>query len=533
MLRRALVLALVSGLVAACAPKVGNKLDAGAGDGGPLDAFEGPYADFPTDPILDPSGAGVPPDSTLLFGDPTTGAQSGGPCLTEPEVGTLYPNNWLRPRFSWVAGAGQNLFEIRLTAANQASPLVVYTSATTWTMPAAIWIGLAEHTVDQPITISIRGATLTGQALSQPPALGSKGTIQVASAKATGAIVYWTTSGGTGLRGFTIGEETVHDIVRPADASTVCVGCHSSTPDGSYVGFSSSQVATNGDPATLQMLSSDGNKTTPPFITASATTLMARQQQQAPTFSKQHWVAGDHAAVSMFPITATTTTYEMIWTDLEATSTDQGVGWGVIGRTGDTNSAAGATFAHTTDKLLYTSAPTVSSGVTTTQGDLATVPYNNRAGGTVTKVPGASSASFNEYYPTFSPDDELIAFNRVVQDSSSYNNPNAEVYVIPSAGNGPVRLAANDPPACSGKTSPGVTNSWPKWSPGTSKVGSKQYYWLTFSSTRSANSNPQLYVTPVLVQGNVISTFPALYLWNQPADENNHTPAWDDFAIVQ
>jgi hypothetical protein len=524
-------LALV--LFVACAPKVGDKSDAGVTDASPLDAFEGPFADFPTDPILDPTGTGVPPDSTTLFGDPTTGAQSGGPCLTEPEVGTLYPNNWLRPRFSWVPVGGENLFEIRLSAANQASPLVVYTSATTWTMPAAIWIGLAEHTVDQPITISIRGATLSGGTLSAPPALGSKGTIQVASAKATGAIVYWTTSGGTGLRGFTIGEETVHDIVRPADASTVCVGCHSSTPDGTYVGFSASAVATDGSPATMSMLSADGNKITPPFISASAATLMARQQQQAPTFSKQHWTTGDHAAVSMFPITKTTTKIEMIWTDLETASTAEGVGWGVLARTGDDNSAAGATFAHTTDTLLYTSAPTVSSGVTTTQGNLATVPYNNRLGGTAQLVPGASSSSFNEYYPTYAPDDELIAFNRVAQDATSYNNPNAEVYVIPAAGNGPVRLAANDPPACSGKTSPGVTNSWPKWSPGTSKVGGKQYYWLTFSSTRSANGNPQLYVTPVITQGNVISTFPALYLWNQPADENNHTPAWDDFAIVQ
>ena len=25
----------------------------------------------------------------------------------------------------------------------------------------------------------------------------------------------------------------------------------------------------------------------------------------------------------------------------------------------------------------------------------------------------------------------------------------------------------------------------------------------------------------------------AIYLWNQPAAENNHTPAWDDFGIVQ
>lgn len=519
-------------VLAACSPAVGDKHDAAVGDAGPLDAFEGPYSDFPQDPFIDPTGSAPPTETPGLFGDPSTGAQTGGPCLVEPEVGTLYPQNWLRPRFSWIPGSGENVFELRLSAGNQVNPLVVYTTQTTWTMPADVWQGLTEHTVDAPITVSIRGATLSGTTFTSGPALGSKGTISIAPAKATGAIVYWTTTGGTKLRGFTIGEETVHDIVSPADAagSTQCVGCHSSTPDGAYVGFSASTASNDGTPSELKLLSSDGNKTAPPFISASAQTLMARSQQQAPTFSKQHWVAGDHIAVTMLPIDAKT---EMVWTDLETASTDQGTGWGVLARTGDTNSAASATFARTTDTLLYTSNSTVGSGVTGTDGDLRTIPFNNRAGGTSTKVAGASETAFNEYYGTFSPDDKMIAFNRVASGASSYNNANAEVYVIPSAGGTAVRIAANDPPACSGKASPGVTNSWPKWSPGTMANGTKQYYWLTFSSTRSPGANPQLYVTPVITQGNVISTFPSLYLWNQPAAENNHTPAWDDFAIVQ
>lgn len=517
-------------LLVACAPKVGDKnADAGPGDGGALDAFEGPFTDFPGDPILDPDG--VPPgNSSDLFGDPSTGAQTGGPCLVEPEVGTLYPNNWLRPRFSWLASGGHNLFELRLSAANQVNPLVVYTTATSWTMPADVWMNLTAHTVDQPISVSIRGATLSGGALSGDPALGSSGTIQVSSAKAPGAIVYWTSSGGTGLRGFRIGDETVRDIVRPADASTACVGCHSSTPDGEYVGFSASANPDDGGPASIGMLSADGNKTTPPYITAQAQSLMARTQQQAPSYSKQHWQPGDRVALSLLPVNAKS---EIIWTDLETTSTDQGTGWGVIARTGDANPAGSATFAHTTDTILYTSAATVGAGVITTQGDLATVPFNNRAGGTATLIAGAATTTHHEFYGTFSPDDALIAYNRVVQAESSYNNPNAEVFVIPAAGAGPVRIAANDPPACSGKTSPGVTNSWPKWAPATTTVGSRQVYWLTFSSTRSATGNPQLYVTPVITQGNVISTFPALYLWNQPANENNHTPAWDDIGILQ
>jgi len=45
--------------------------------------------------------------------------------------------------------------------------------------------------------------------------------------------------------------------------------------------------------------------------------------------------------------------------------------------------------------------------------------------------------------------------------------------------------------------------------------------------------NPQLYVTAVVVEANgAVTSYPALYLWNQPALQNNHTPAWDNFQIV-
>jgi hypothetical protein len=28
-----------------------------------------------------------------------------------------------------------------------------------------------------------------------------------------------------------------------------------------------------------------------------------------------------------------------------------------------------------------------------------------------------------------------------------------------------------------------------------------------------------------------MTTYPALYLWNQPSTDGNHTPSWDDFVI--
>ena len=72
------------------------------------------------------------------------GAATGGPCLFEPEVGTIYPRNWIRPRFTWIPTGTENLFELRITTPTQVNPLVVYTTATTWTMPADMWMGLAD-----------------------------------------------------------------------------------------------------------------------------------------------------------------------------------------------------------------------------------------------------------------------------------------------------------------------------------------------------------------------------------------------------
>jgi hypothetical protein len=117
-------------------------------------------------------------------------------------------------------------------------------------------------------------------------------------------------------------------------------------------------------------------------------------------------------------------------------------------------------------------------------------------------------------------------------------------------------LLANDPPTCSGQKSPGVINSWPKWSPAVTFIPPQNeefdrphtYYWVIFSSARayegqfmlpksqsSANDSrsSQLYMAAVVVNegDKTIETFPAVYLWNQDPKTSNLTPAWDDFKI--
>jgi len=76
----------------------GFSFDSGPGSPGAVQPT-GPVTDFPQ-PVLDGT---APATSATLFGPTSQGASSGGPCLVEPENDVIYPQNWLRPRFTWTA----------------------------------------------------------------------------------------------------------------------------------------------------------------------------------------------------------------------------------------------------------------------------------------------------------------------------------------------------------------------------------------------------------------------------------------------
>jgi hypothetical protein len=270
----------------------------------------------------------------------------------------------------------------------------------------------------------------------------------------------------------------------------------------------------------------------------------------------------------------------LAWIDLETTATfaarpeqgdvqmllnqqmqaQLGSAFGMLALDGETRSAAAPSFSHDGARIAYTSAEVTQDGRLGPgrEADLHVVPFNDRQGGAITKVAGASEPGVAEYYPAFSADDQLIAFTRVPSPDGAplYYRPDGEVYVVPAEGGAAARLAANDPPACTGEASPGVINSWPKWSPSVMSVspvnaefgpGTRAYYWVIFSSARrypgqfvlpkTQYSPPdtrssQLYMTAVVRNENgELSTYPAVYLWNQDPATSNLTPAWDEFKI--
>ncbi|MDP9151766.1 MAG: hypothetical protein M3O36_17725 [Myxococcota bacterium] len=569
------------------------------GDGGPQLACN-PCMDFPATPIID---MGVTQDAATLgrmFGPAATG--SGGPCLVEPQDGTLYPRNWVRPRFLFVPAAGaQSLYEIRIHSDFEVNDIVAYTANTQWLMPADAWQSLTSHVLNAPITVTVRSAAA--------PTAGSSSTFRVAPATADGAMIYWTTASfdnnanNTTLQGFHVGDEgvttalTANQVAQqvrgqasdggylmPTFNPVYCIGCHTSTPDGDYVAFTAQWPWPNAL-ASIQADSGAPVGAAPPWLTSAAASNLSPNVNNyyAPprlnqimmgiqTFSKAHYAPGDRVLISQLgaawnstsltdPGKPTGVVSQLAWFDLEwnppslpdggfpvapcaptTAGCDPGGtpngGWGFIARNGDPNSAGAPSWSHDGKTIAYlsTDVGTKDGRVNEGRGDVMTVPYNNKAGGAAKPLQGASDPAFNEYYPAFSPDDQLIAFNRVATGAKMYNEPTAEVYVVKAGGEPtPTRLKANDPVACTGKSSPGVQNTWPKWAPGPNQGNDgKTYYWLTFSSTRSptAPGKAQLYVTAIVVDASGgVTTYPSIYLWNQDPKLNNLIPAWDNFKI--
>jgi len=546
--------------------------------------------DFPTDPII---GPGVPPNPDGMFGGSATGT---GPCVTEPEDGALFPNNWLRPRVKW---ATSGLTRITITADNQARPLVAYAMDDNWKVPKDIWAALAQHTVDMPISVEVRAAG------------GGATTVKftVAPVGAGGSMVFWaadpkappitnppieevtnttTLDSNSKLVGFTVGDESTVDVLHISQVQQPsrglaqdnekpwpvrCIGCHVATPDSKFVSFLDC-FPWRGIVSSVAPNNTGGID---PDITPGGAEVLRQGGLGIQAYSPAHWSPGDRIAIAPYADKAGPAHQDasgapfnpiprLAWLNLEAPPPagyndafnmkdpifTEGVHMGFIAGASDATHGA-ATPAWTKDGNTIIFAWTTGAkdgrlekGAT----DLYAVPYNDRMGGTAAPLPGAATTTYEEYYPAISPDDKIVAFTRVPAGECMYANPDAEVAVLPIGGGTPTVLAANTPPACTGAKTPGVNNHWVRWSPAVRNVNGKTYYWLIFSSTRLGlpgitNGTPpagscfpkisyisQLYVTGVAVsETGTMQTFPAIYVWNQPPDFINTTPAWSDFDI--
>ncbi|HXU06153.1 MAG TPA: hypothetical protein VN903_34600, partial [Polyangia bacterium] len=420
--------------------------------------------DFSKGPYFD---VGVGKEVTGMFGAPTGAA---GPCVTEPEDGALFPNNWLRPRVRVPGSTG--VLKITFHADKEADDLVAYTNSDSWTMPKDVWFGLGHHVAEgDDITVTVQ--TPAGAATSVK--------FRVAPVGAGGSMVFWAANpaaaGKTGvenmvpmdivddsmLMGFTVGNESTIPTLKITNVSqqvalqngktqsSHCIGCHTGTPDGDYVSFVDAWpwgaafagvkpgITGNALPGYTGATCTDWNNC------QTGTKTFVQYPWNGPmTFSPAHWSDADKVAIIATQVQDITMPWgqnspnwqpgRLAWVDLKSTATTTTNGqvnptlntaFGFLQRTGDPNPAAAfPTWSHDGNSIVYVSvacpSPGQQNGCGTQDGrlykgaaDLYEVPYANKAGGTATPVAGAATLDAEEYYPSFSPDDKLIAFTRI------------------------------------------------------------------------------------------------------------------------
>ncbi len=346
----------------------------------------GPCTDFPSSPIL---GEGVATDAPGMFGNPS----GSGPCVTEPETGTLFPNNWLRPRVRVPGNAG--LMKVTIHSSLEANDLVAYSIGETWAMPKDVWMSLASHVVNSPISVSVQLPT------------GGATTVmfQIAPVGAGGSMVFWSADpkqvGKMGVEtsaqsavvndsylvGFTVGDETTAKTLTidqvqqevltngQQPRTSRCIGCHAGTPDGGYVSFVDAwpwpsafanvtpSATAHGQALPGYLGCSVAAGTNCPDMGAGTATVVQYPWGGPMTFSPAHWTdpstAGERIAImsnQMLDFTNPSASYNyepgrLMWIDLNSTASTvfssylalptQGAAYGYLERAGDPNPAAG------------------------------------------------------------------------------------------------------------------------------------------------------------------------------------------------
>ena len=320
---------------------------------------------------------GVSRDVAGMFGAPTGAA---GPCVTEPENGTLFPNNWLRPRVRVPGSTG--VLKITFHAEKQANDLVAYTNGETWAMPKDIWMGLARHVVEEDVTVTV-----------QTPAGGTTTVkFQIAPVGAGGSMVFWAANPAAAgkmienmepedivndsmLLGFTVGDESTVETLKITDVeqkttlqdgktnASHCIGCHTGTPDGDYVAFvdawpwGAAFAGVNPGSAGNALPGYGGSMDCTNWNNCESPKTFAQYPWNGPmTFSAARWTASEKLAVIATQVQDITTPWgqgspnwqpgRLAWIDLQSTATTttngqvnptRGVAFDYLTRTGDTN----------------------------------------------------------------------------------------------------------------------------------------------------------------------------------------------------
>lgn len=479
------------------------------------------------------------------------------PEVVYPAPGVMVPPNLRDLEIHFVPPDGGDLFE--LDFASETTDIQVYTTCAleigggcVYSPSEEVWGWLADSNRDGRVELTVTAADEAGEAKG-----ASEGReVAFSSDDIRGAIYYWTTldDGGddTAIVRFDVGrsEGEPETLITEDQADDNCVGCHALSRDG-----------------TKMFTAADGGTDGRTLLTDVATGDELADFDSTPNNAFASWAPGGNEFVGVFA----NDNYEgdgFIGYDLNVFE----------GRTGDD---------FDTGELLY------SIDVGGTQGDPSHHPDWSPDGDRITfgrvlgatgsdgslafgeqvqlgvveregdgegEGEGAWSAPFfvtspeegeNTYFPTFSPEGDLIAYNRSTCPDGenggrcdAHADENADIYVIaPEEGAEPVPLEEANTPRGGGGDE--IMNSFPKWTPFTfERTGEfgDRLFWMSFASNRDyglrdagGEHDTILWMTavdPDAALSGEDPSWPAFAIPFQELDTDNHTAQWAEGGVI-
>lgn len=492
---------------------------------------------------VDPAATGLPTDPAMPFTGPA--APSRAPDLVYPNDGVLLPPNLSRLEVHFMPGPSNTLFEI--TFENVLTDIKVYTRCVVpmnggciYTPDPAVWTWISDtNRGSEPVIVRVRGTDDAGSGVGTSTDIDMSFSVD----DVRGGIYYWKTSGLTSsaVMRFDFGDvtqTTATEFVGPSAAGGRCVGCHALSRDGKKL------VAAAGGWDVKDSLIVD-------VATATRTATPAKA-----AFAS--WNPAGTAYVGVYAYAGTPTHNLML---IDGTS---GVQTGTI----DVGATATQSTSHPDWSPDGTRIAYVRQGAAYEDGvnnqrfynggiHLVTAQASGAFGAPTVIVPAV--AGKNHYYPAFSPDGKLLAYDESTcptgtahVNCNADSDPSATMFVVaPVAGSTPVALTQANARGTLDTTSE-LTNSWPKWAPfefqRTADPASR-LVWMTFASSRryglrtppagSGNGEAatgtlvwMVAIDPDLAAAGVDPSYPAFALPFQDVTTSNHIAQWTEEVVV-